>query len=355
MVDGHVQGVQRRSGVERWCSVVAALGVWLVGIAVGIGTLVLVQHAPTASLAGSSIAGAAALLIAGWLAITVGLLVRLRRPTPFATLLVLAGFAWFVTEWNSPGADSSVVFTVGLVFGAVCPALVAHAALAYPNGRLASRPERYAVVVAYVGTVGLLGLGPALVFDPAAQGCRRCSDNLVAISSNPDLHRWLDQAGWRLGVAWASALAVLAAWRVARSTPAARRLKAPILLAAVGYLGAVALTYVHLLDGDRLFNDAFGRRLWLVQAIALTILAVGVAAEAVRAHRARSAVAGDGGRPGPGARIGRTPRRTGEKARRSRARDHLSARRRPPCGRARHRGRRAVRSGQGAGDDRRRA
>ena len=257
----------------------------------GIGTLLLVQQAPAASLAGSAIAGAAALLIAGWLAITVGLLVRLRRPTPFTALLILAGFAWFVTEWNTPGASSSVVFTVGLVFGAVCPALVAHAALAYPNGRLASRPERGAVGVAYVGTVGLLGFGPALVFDPAAQGCGQCSDNLVAISSDPDLHRWLDQAGWSLGVAWASGLAVLAVWRVARSTPAARRLKGPILLAAVGYLGAVAVTYVHLLDADGPFNDTAGRRLWLVQAIALTILAVGVAAEAVRAHRARSAVA----------------------------------------------------------------
>ena len=61
----------------------------------------------------------------------------------------------------------------------------------------------------------------------------------------------------------------------------------------------------------------------------------------------------DGGRLGPGARIGRTPRRTGGKARRSGARDRLSARRRPPCGRARHGGRRAARAGQGTGDDRR--
>ena len=291
MLDRAVRACAGRSGVERWCAVVAALGVWLVGIAVGIGTLVLVQHDPAASLAGSSIAGETALLIAGWLAITVGLLVHLRRPTPFTVLLVLAGFAWFVTEWNSPGADSSVVFTVGLVFGAVCPALVAHAALAYPHARLASRAERRAVVVAYVGTVGLLGLGHALVFDPPAQGCRQCSDNLVAISSEPDLLRWLDLAGWRLGVVWASALAFLAAWRLTRSTPASRRLKGPILLAAVGYLGAVALTYVHLLDPERLFNDTVGRRLWLVQAIGLTLLAAGVAAEAVRAHRARSAVA----------------------------------------------------------------
>src|SRR3954454_19747967 len=99
-------------------AVVGALCVWLCGIAVGIGTLLLVRNDPTASLAGSSILGGAGLLIAGWVAITVGLLVWRRRLPPVPTLLVLAGFAWFVTEWNSPGAASSLVFTIGLVLGA---------------------------------------------------------------------------------------------------------------------------------------------------------------------------------------------------------------------------------------------
>jgi signal transduction histidine kinase len=271
-------------------AVVGALGVWLCGIAVGIGTLLLVRNDATASLAGSSIVGGAALLIAGWATITVGLLARLRRPTPFATLLVLAGFAWFVTEWNSPGAGSSLVFTIGLVFGAACPALAAHAALAYPAGRVASRPERYTIGVAYVGAIGVLGLAPALVFDPAAQGCRQCARNLVAVSSDPDLVRWFNRAGLKLGVGWAFALAVLALWRVARSTPPARRLRAPVLLAAAGYLGAVATGFIHLLDDASAFNDTFGRGLWLIQAFALCAVALGVAAEMVRVRRARSAV-----------------------------------------------------------------
>jgi signal transduction histidine kinase len=270
--------------------VVGALCVWLCGIAVGIGTLLLVHGDPTASSAGSSIVGGAGLLVAGWVTITVGLLVRRRRPTPFATLLVLAGFAWFVAEWNSPGAGSSLVFTVGLVFGAACPALAAHAALAYPAGRVASRPERYTIGVAYVGTIGLLGLAPGLVFDPAAQGCRQCAHNLVAVTSDADLVRWFNRAGLKLGVGWAFALALLAVWRVARSTPPARRLRAPVLVAAAGYLGAVAIGYIHLLDAASAFNDTVGRRLWLVQAFAITAVALGVAAEMLRVRHARAAV-----------------------------------------------------------------
>jgi signal transduction histidine kinase len=271
-------------------AVVGALCVWLCGIAVGIGTLLLVRNDPAASLTGSSILGGAGLLMAGWVTITVGLLMRRRRRTPFPTLMVLAGFAWFMTEWNSPGAGSSLVFTIGLVLGAACPALAAHAALAYPAGRVASQPERSTIVVAYVGAIGLLGLAPALVFDPPAQGCRQCARNLLAVTSDPDLVRWLTRAGLKLGVGWALALVVLALWRVARSTPPAHRLKAPVRLAAVVYLGAVATGYMHLLDAPGAFNDTFGRRLWLLEAFAITAVALGVVAEIVRVRHARAAV-----------------------------------------------------------------
>lgn len=61
---------------------------------------------------------------------------------------------------------------------------------------------------------------------------------------------------------------------------------------AVAYLCAVAATYVHRLHRRALFNDVFARRLWIAQAGALTLVALGAAWEWPRAHRARSAVAG---------------------------------------------------------------
>ena len=262
------------------------------GLAVGVGTLELVQHNPAGSLAGSSATGGAALVVAGWLSIGAGLLVRHRRQeSRFGLLLAAAGFAWFVTEWNNPGAGSSLVFTIGLLLFAVCPSFVAHAALSYPTGRLGSRVERWTLVGSYAASLVVLGLGPTLVFDPAAQGCGQCASNAVAIANNAGLVASLGRAGERLGVLWAIALALLAAWRLAHSTQAARRIKAPMLVPAVVYLCAVALGYVHLLYGGVIFNDVIARRLWITQAGTLTLFALGAAWEWPRARRARSAVA----------------------------------------------------------------
>ena len=234
-----------------------------------------------------------ALVAAGWAAIAVGLLSWRRRPeSRFGVLLAAAGFAWFVTEWNNPGVGSSLVFTFGLVGYAVCPPLVAHAALSYPGGRLGADLERAIVAMAYAAALVVLGLASALVFAPAEEGCAQCPTNLVSVTGDPDLVASLNRAGMRLGVIWAVALVTLVAWRLIRATPAARRVKGPVLVPAVAYLCAVAVTYAHALDRGFLSNDTFDRRLWLVQAGGLVLIAVGVTAEWIRARRARFAVAG---------------------------------------------------------------
>ncbi len=272
---------------------IAAVAVSAGGISVGLGTLALVRHNPGGSLAGSSTAGAAALLAAGWLAIAVGLVMRRRRPgNRVGVLLIAAGFAWFVTEWNNPGTGSSLVFTIGLLGYAACPPLVAHAVLSYPGGHLSSRFEAVAVVAAYAGSLAVLGFGPALVFEPADQGCAQCATNLVAIASNAELVEALTRAGVWLGVAWAIALTLLAGWRAVTSTPAARRIRMPVLVPAVAYLGAVAVTYVNAIDRGFLSNDELDRQLWFVQAVGLIAVALGLVVEWIRTRRARSAIAG---------------------------------------------------------------
>ena len=117
-------------------------------------------------------------LLAGLALVGAGAAAWRRRPTSrFGPLLFLAGLAWFVPEWNNPAIGNPALFTAGLVLGAACPPLVAHAALGYPGGRLRSRAERAAVGVAYLACVGLLGVLPALFFDPAAEGCAECPHN----------------------------------------------------------------------------------------------------------------------------------------------------------------------------------
>jgi signal transduction histidine kinase len=272
--------------------VIGGLVVLAGGFACGVGTVLLVRNNPGGSFAGSSTLGGVALLVAGWLAITVGLAVyRRHRASRFAILLIAAGFAWFIAEWINPAAGSSLVFTTGLLLYATCPPLVAHAALAYPRGRLRSPIEAVAVAAAYIGTLLVLGLGPALVFEPAEQGCTQCAANLVAITNDPQLVATLNRAGVRLGVVWAAALTGLSLWRVARSTPATRRATAGVLVPAIVYLGAVTATYLHSLERGVLSNDDVDRRLWLIQAGSLTFVALGTIIEWVRARRARAAVA----------------------------------------------------------------
>ena len=261
-------------------------------MAVGVGTLLLVQHNPTGSLAGSSAAGSAALLGAGWLAIAAGLLVRHRRPrSTSGVLLAAGGFAWFIAEWNNPGAGSPLIFTVGLLLYAACPPLIAHAALSYPSGQLGSRIERWTLVATYAVSLGVLGLGATLVFSPGDQGCGQCATNVVAIASDARLVESLSRAGVQLGLACMIALAVLAAWRLTRSTSAARRVKASVLVPGVAFLAAVAATDLHDLHGRAFFNDVFARRLWIAQAVTLTLVALGAAWEWPRARRARSVIA----------------------------------------------------------------
>jgi signal transduction histidine kinase len=267
--------------------VVTALAAFVLGIA----ALVVARAHPGVTLGGASVAANVALLVAGWALAAAAVLAWVTRPASrFGSLLALAGLAWFAAELANPEVGSSVAFTLGLVAYAVCPAIVAQAALAYPGGRLASGPERAALAVAYVSTLAIQGLAVAAVFEPSRQGCSECPDNLLAVANDPGALDTLSRAGVRLGVAWAAVLIGLAAWRLARASAAARLLTAPVLVPLVAYLALVAADYVHSLGRGYVSNDAVDGRLWIAQAVALTALSAGVVLAWVRGRRARTAV-----------------------------------------------------------------
>ena len=91
------------------------------------------------------------LLGTGWALIGCGLAAWVRQPDGrFGPLFAAAGFAWFLLEWNNPGIDSALAFTVGLCLYASCPPLVAHAVLVDAGGATAlARREAVALALAY--------------------------------------------------------------------------------------------------------------------------------------------------------------------------------------------------------------
>jgi signal transduction histidine kinase len=233
----------------------------------------------------------AAELVAGFAVIACGLDYWRRRPgNRFAVLLAAGGCGWLLLEWNNPGVASPFVFTIGLVLYAAAPPLIAHALLTYPAGRLV-RIERAVVGAAYGGSLLLLGLLPALVFDPAAQGCSECPRNLALAHGNAGLYEDFNRAGIYLGLAWTVAVVALLGWRLVRSTAALRGLIAPVVAAGTLYLGFVAAEFVASLGRGYLSNDPLDRRLWLGAALALVLLTVAVAWSWLRARRTRTRLA----------------------------------------------------------------
>jgi signal transduction histidine kinase len=271
---------------------VPVLALLLGGLAVGLFSFALARSEPGYALVDDSLARAVAELGAGCALIAVGIVSWMRRPeSRFGILLALAGVGWLVAEWNNPGIGSSLGFTIGLALYAIAPPLVAHAALSYPDGRLSSRIDRLVVTLAYVGAAVVLGLGPALFFDPDAAGCAQCPGNLVLVDGSAGRFEGLNQAGIDVGLVWASGLAALLIGRLVRSTDALRRLIWPVVVAATAYLVLVAADFGHSLDRGLLSNDATDIDLRLAQAVALLALSFGVVWSWVGARHTRAEVA----------------------------------------------------------------
>jgi len=263
------------------------LGIAALGLALGAFSLRVARDHPGYWFAGDSAVGAVALLGAGWAILACGLAVCLRGVRPAGLLLVATGLAWFLPEWNNPGVRSALAFTMGLCLYAACPPLAAHALFAYPRGKLASPTERAGVAISYVGGVLVLGVLPALFFDPRAEGCGACPPNLVLVADRAELADDLTHVGVYLGLGWAVALVTLGAVRLARGSAANR----PVMAAGVAYLGCVAATFALSLDRGAISNGTAERRLWLGEAAALVAVALAIAWSWLRGRRARSAVA----------------------------------------------------------------
>ena len=270
-----------RAALPRWLPAAAL-------IAVAATTASIVRGDPDLALAGDSSAALAAELAAPALAV-VAAIAAWRRGAVFPVLLAAAAIGWLVAEWNAPGAGAA--FTAGLVLYAAWPPLLAAAALRGLDERPLGRPVAVLLAVSFGTAVGVLGLASAAVFDPAARGCAQCPANLLLIADAPGIGDTLGRAGLALTAIWALAFAVLAAVRVVGASPARRRLAAPVLLPAVAAVALFGVDAFHGLDRGFISNDPTDRALRLAEALALALVAAGVALAWVRTRRTRAALA----------------------------------------------------------------
>ena len=204
----------------------------------------------------------------------------------------LAAVAWSLQEWNNPGIGVGAAFTVGLVGYATAPAVVAHAVLAYPIGRLASRLERLTILVAYVDTLLVLGLFAALFFEPAAHQCYLCPPNLLLVRDNPEFYAGLQRLGRGLLVGWTAAFVALALGRLLRASGPIRRQTAPGLVAGSAYVLVVLAAALQSATPSVIGTGSLAPGLWFAQAAALCAIGLAVASSWLVRRRTRSRMAG---------------------------------------------------------------
>jgi signal transduction histidine kinase len=266
---------------------------WVSVVAFGLLSLAIAFQYPGMTNAGRSIEAAAAKLLAGSALIGAGiyLSVGMRRPASGA-LFGLAAFAWSLEEWNNPGTGVGAAFTIGLVGYAIAPAVVAHAVLAYPSGRLASPLERLTIVVAYVDTVLVLGLLTALFFAPATHQCHLCPPNLLLVRDNPELYDGLQGLGRWLLVGWTAAFVALALGLLLRASGPIRRLTAPVLVAGSAYVLLVLAGAAQSAASGVVGTGSLAPWLWFAQAATLCAIGLAIAWSWLLRRRTRSLMAG---------------------------------------------------------------
>jgi signal transduction histidine kinase len=267
----------------------------VLALASGVAALVALQTvraAPELGYAAWSPWGVAALLVPGLVAIGVAFESLSRRWDRCALLLALAGPASILPELSVPGTQPALAFTAGLVLAWAASPLVGHLGLLYP-GRPPAWPVRTLCGIGYICAIVGLGVLPALVFDPGEAGCGQCSTNLVLLHPSTRLEVPLARAGIVAALVWAAMCAAMVALRLARATPAARRLMWPVLLPSAVFVGSFAAELALSLPRAYLSTETVDRALWLCGQAALLALALGMATRRLRARRARALLARD--------------------------------------------------------------
>ena len=158
-------------------------------------------------------------------------LLALRRPpyVRFGLLLVAVGFTALLGALHD--ANDALPYTIGVLTANLVFAVIVHALLAFPKGRLGSTTSRVVVVAAYLDVLALQAL--AILFDPLTRWHSAHPRNLALVHSNNPLSTGLEELEAAIAVAIALVVANVLARRARSATPAARRQFAPVLVGGI--------------------------------------------------------------------------------------------------------------------------
>jgi signal transduction histidine kinase len=139
--------------------------------------------------------------------------------------------------------------------------------------------------------IGLLGVAPALVFDPVAAGCQACPDNLLQVGSAPAFVEALRTGSTACAALTTASLALLCGVRIVRSSSAARRATGFVLGSAGVLLLATTAMFFRSIVPGAVPLDQTTQVLWWAQGISLLALSLAVVLEWIRLRRSRSRMA----------------------------------------------------------------
>jgi signal transduction histidine kinase len=219
--------------------------------------------------------------VSGLLFLGAGVVASHRRPeNRVGLLMVLVGVGWFAEDVRF--VPFPATHTLGLMLSTASSGFLAHLVLAFPTGRLGSRPLRWLVATAYVTVFGLTPFG-ALFMDLSDIG-PAYQRNLLHVDS-PSMLVVVSRLVSAIGAVVAGGVVVVLARRWVLATAPRRRLLGPVHLTfLVGGLAAMVGNALPQFDPVRIGTLT-------VYRVAFCVLPLAFLAGVLRVRLGRTAVA----------------------------------------------------------------
>lgn len=180
-------------------------------------------------------------VLTGWSWLGVGIFACWRRPdNAFGKWMVLTSFAWMAQFLTY--ANSSLVFTFGLVIAYVFPIALVQTLVRFPTGRIESELDRW--VLRLVGVaLGLVVV--ALLFTTSTQyGYEDAPKNLLMLTDSPTTVTVLTIVANAIAISLALALIHSFTTKYSAATPPMRRLIGPVLWTSTSLLALLGVSSV---------------------------------------------------------------------------------------------------------------